>query len=175
MSSETEAAGQEERLLRAMLADQEERFEVQSAVERQRVEALLAEERSQLAQERLERRAQVRETYRQTVIAQAVSSKEIAPVRVVHHRLVQGGDRRLGRAAKVATAEILAEVAGQQSGGEAAVQQDDPAQPPGDQYLPRGLTAAEQQAAEDGSLSMQDYARLRQRLGLGHRDAGIFN
>lgn len=150
MSSETEAAVQEERLLRIMLADQEERFQAQSDAQRQRVEALMAEERSQLAQDRLERQAQVRETYRQTVIAQAVSSKLIAPqfVPFITGSSKEEIDAKVEQA-KLATAEILAEVAGQQDAQPSSA----PQVVPGDQ--------GEQIDWEH--LSLEDWARVRGR------------
>jgi hypothetical protein len=82
--------------------------------------------------------------------------------------------------AKQATAEIVSELAGQ---GEPTVQARDertgqfvPQQPtaPGQRGLPQGMTAEEYAAAENGTLDMSTYSRMRDRLNLGHRDAGIF-
>ena len=81
----------------------------------------------------------------------------------------------------IKTSEILAEISGQQQ-GEPTVQQPrnergqfvPQAEQPGDQYLPSGMTVDEYAKAQSGSLSMQDYTAMRNRLGFVNRDAGIF-
>jgi hypothetical protein len=45
---------------------------------------------------------------------------------------------------------------------------------PADPRLPQGMTADELAKAMDKSMSMDEYLQLRSRLGLGHRDGGIF-
>jgi hypothetical protein len=43
-----------------------------------------------------------------------------------------------------------------------------------DRGLPTGITDSELQAAQNGSLSMESYLMMRDRLHLGQRDAGLF-
>ena len=146
-----------------------------------RLAAALEQERSECAQERLEAEATKLETYRQTTVAAAVSSEEMAPqfAAMITGSSKEEIDAKVEQA-KAATAEILAEVAGQQPGQTAEQDEQDQFIPapqsavPDDQYLPPGLTPEEQQAAEDGSLSLRDYAALRSRLRLAGRDVGIF-
>jgi len=179
MNDETEA---EDRLIRVMLAEQEANWEAQHTAYTERMKQKLAEERQQLAQDRLERQAEQLAVYRQQAIAAAVASKEIAPQFVEfitgtsHEEIDAAVDL-----AKAKTLEILAELAGQQqSEGPLAAYQaasnelqyaEEQARERG---LPQGLTAEERQAAEDGSLSLRDYAALRSRLGIAGRDVGIF-
>jgi hypothetical protein len=47
-------------------------------------------------------------------------------------------------------------------------------QPVADRGLPTGITEAELQAAQNGTLDMSTYLQLRQRLHVGQRDAGLF-
>jgi hypothetical protein len=113
-----------------MLADQEERFQAQSADQRQRVEALLADQRRQLAQDRLERQAQELEMYRQTAVTAAVNAREIAPqfVPFIGGSSHEEVDASIAQV-KAATAEILTEVAGQQDAQQLSQTPQQPAVP----------------------------------------------
>jgi hypothetical protein len=180
------AADRADAELRALLAEQDARWQARQEQDRQRTQMILSEARNQVAQDKLEAEAVGVENYRKQAIAQATSSKTVAP------QFLPFGtgssreeiDAQIERA-EYATAELVSELAGQ---GEPTVQSRDeatgrfiPQQPAapqptvsGERGLPQGMTQEELAAAENGTLDMTTDTRMRDRLGLGHRDAGIF-
>jgi hypothetical protein len=169
----------EDAATRVLLAEVEARFEAREQHDRQRAQQLLAAERSELAHERLEAQAEALATYRATVVAQVQSSKQVAPQFL---EFIDGTSREaIDNAAHLAalkTAEIMAEVAGQRQGSEQPRDEQGrfaQQQPIGERGLPAGLTADEMAKVEAGTYSLEDHARMRDRVGLGHRDAGLFN
>jgi hypothetical protein len=169
MSEATEAAE-----IQARIFDLETRIEAGQAEQSRQLEAMLAEERSARAQEKLEAEALALVNYRERMVRQAVATQSIAPQFV---DFIRGTSKEEIDAAvehaKAATAEILEEVAGQGAPTEQFTRTTQ--QPmPRDRGLPAGLSAEEIQKAQDGTLSLQDYAALRSRLGLGKQDNGLF-
>lgn len=170
--------------LRARIAELDARWEAREEQDRQRTQQLLTEERYQREQERaqlaLEREPLQLQNYITTRVNQELKDKRIAPQFV---DFINGTSKEQVEAqielAQAKTAEILAEV-GQMNSQQADRPRDTrtgrfiPAEP-ADPYLPRGITADELTKAQNRSLSMEDYARMRDRLGLGRHDAGIFN
>ena len=174
-----QAAEREDIEVRVALAEQEARFEVRAELDRLHRQQLLDAARQELARDRREDEAAALDAYRDAAIAQATAAKSIAPQFVP---FIGGSSREaIDNAvvlAQAKTAEIVTELAGSQGdqARDAATGRfiSSQAEQPGDQYLPSGMTADEYAKAQSGSLSMQDYAAMRDRLGLGRRDAGIF-
>jgi hypothetical protein len=165
---------------RMALFEFDARQEARAELDRRDRQRILAEAQQELARDRLEAEAEGLENYRATAVAQAVSSKSVAPqfVPFIDGTSREQIDASIERA-RAATAEIAAEISGQTTTTPAAERPRDVtgrfiAEPPGDQYLPAGMTADEYAKAQSGSLDMTTYVAMRDRLGLGHRDAGIF-
>jgi hypothetical protein len=162
----------------------DQRMERQAEQDQQRRQQFLAEARQQIAQDRLEAEVAGLDIYRQQAIAAAVSDKTLAPQVAAMIPVGLASREEIDATVQLGvdkTAEIAAEISGQQQ-GEPTVQARDeqtgrflPQQPAaGDQYLPAGMTADELAKAQSGSLSMQDYAAMRDRLGFVNRDSGLF-
>lgn len=181
MSRKSEAAERADAELHALLAEQDARWQVRQEQDRARTQQILAEAKQQDAKDRLEAEAVQVENYRATAVAQATSSKTIAPqfLAFINATSKEGIDAQIEQA-KYATAEIVSELVGQ---GEPTVQSRDeytgqfiPQQPQvADRHLPAGMYEEEYRAAEDGSLDYATYVRMRDRIGgPARRDLGIF-
>jgi hypothetical protein len=161
----------------------DQRMADQAELNRQRNREFLIAAKNVLAQERLEDQATLLTVYRERAIAAAVSNKTLAPQ--VGAMIPVGLTSREDIDAAVQlgiskTSEIVAEIARRQ--GEPTVQARDEygrfipqgEQLAGDQHLPQGMTAEEYAKAENKSLTMRDYTAMRDRLGIAHRDPGLF-
>jgi hypothetical protein len=121
MSKKSEAANRQaaaalaaEAETRQALFEWDQRMDRQAELDRQHRDQILAEARNQRALDKLEAEAVELENYRQQIVAQAASSKSVAPQLL---NFIAGSskpeiDASLEQA-RQATAEIAAEVAGQ--------------------------------------------------------------
>jgi hypothetical protein len=145
--------------VRALLAEQEARMEIRQEQDRQRAERLLAEARQQLAADRLEAEAGALALYREQAIAQAAEgvAPQFAPFIIGSTR--EEIDAAIERA-KVATAEILTELAGTgqpATSSVASTQRDELGR-----FIPGEQQPAEQSAEIDWEhLSLEDWAKVR--------------
>ncbi len=162
-------AALEEAEARAQLVAFDARMEIRQQEERQRNQELLNEVQQLRARDRLEAQAEALATYRATVVAQAQASKQVAPQFL---EFIDGSSREaIDRAAELAaqkTAEIMAEVAGQQQGGEPTVQARDERT---GRFLPQQPVPQPQVDLEN--ISLEEWAKIRSQF-IRTSDRGLF-
>jgi hypothetical protein len=165
-NADTEAlAAREDAQLREVIRAADARNEAESAAMRRDFQRFLDEEKALRARHQAEREELQVLSYRDTAVAQAVSSQAIAPqfASFINGTTREQVDAQLAQA-RESTQEILNEVAG------ARPQVDVPTeQPVVDRGLPAGLSA--EQAA---NMTFQDWARVRGQF-IGSGDAGLFS